>query len=224
MEPGNDGCGVGQRADKIHGDIRIGAHRCTSHHLLDSGRRKPIQQLGRVAHGRRQAQPLHFLGNVLLQPVQHSAQVPATVISGKRMQFIGNHHAQVAKPGLAVNACGHQHAFKRLGRGQQYVGRILQGVAFFRGRNIAVPDRHPPADQPGVMRQPLLQVVQQRLDRAHIDHTHPRPGVGQHAREHRNDGRFRLAASRGCQQQAMHAGKNRLNRLQLRGPQAAPAQ
>ena len=98
------------------------------------------------------------------------------------MKFIGNYHPQIAKPGLAVNAGGDQHAFQRFRCGQQNIGRIFDSMALLRLRNIAVPHCDTSADQPSVIGQTLLKVVQQGLDGADINHAHAWPRMRHHSR------------------------------------------
>ena len=71
---------------------------------------------------------------------------------------------------------------------------------FHRLRNITVPQSTTAADKPGVRRQAIIEIIEQRTDRADVEDAQAPPIFFQHLRQHGKHGSFRLAACRRCEQ------------------------
>jgi hypothetical protein len=82
----------------IDGDIGVRADRRRANDLPLTCPGEPVQQFIRVAHRRRQPDPLNRLPGIRLDPLDHGAQMPAAVVAGKRMQFVNDDHADAAEP------------------------------------------------------------------------------------------------------------------------------
>ena len=187
----------------IDRDVGLRAHRCTAHHSTVPGGCEPSQQLGGVADRCRQTDALQRSFQILVQPMQHRAHVPPSVIRRERMQFIDDHGTQVAEPCWPIDPHRNQHGLDGFGCRQQDVGGISKRPVLAGLRDVAMPHLYTPTHQPGVVGEPVLQVVQQRLDRADVQHARPGPGLGQHPRQHRNRSGFRLPPGGRCEQQTV---------------------
>ena len=130
---------------------------------------QPAQQLGRVPDRRRQPDPLDRPSGHPGQPLQHREQMPAPVVAGERVHLVHHDRPQPGEQRLVRDLEADQHGLQRLRRGQQHVRRIAQEPLPRRRPHVAVPDRGPAAQPAGVRVQPGQQVVQQRLERAHVD-------------------------------------------------------
>lgn len=150
--------------------------------------------------------------------------MPAAIIDRKGVELVHDHRPQAAEPGIALDPGGDQHALDRFGRGQDDVGRVLQRTLLARLRHIAMPELHPSANESCVVFETLGKVVEQRLDRADVQHAHAAPVLAKHARQHRDDRRLGLATCSRRQQQAMEPLLDRADGLDLRRSQRRPAQ
>ena len=87
-----------------------------------------------------------------------------------------------------------------------------------------MPDGRLAPDQPVVAPQPLLLVVEQRLDRADVKDRQPAPRPSQGLRDQREEGRLGLAPGGRGQDQQVGALQGRVDGQLLHRPQRAPAQ
>jgi hypothetical protein len=88
--------------------------RCTAHHASVPTGCKPGQQLARVAHRCRQADALQRSLQILVQPMQHRAQVPAAVVAANACSS-STITPQVAEPCWPIDPHRDQHGLDGLG-------------------------------------------------------------------------------------------------------------
>jgi hypothetical protein len=135
------------------------------------------------------------------------------------VDLVDHGDAHVAKQVVLVGFGRDQHRLKRLRRGQQHIWRVLANQATGGLADVAVPHPNPPAHQHREALQPLVEVVEQRAQRAHVQHRQAAPILVEHPRQQRKEHGFGLAASRGRQQQGVGAAPQRPDRLLLQRPQ-----
>ena len=123
-----------------------------------------------------------------------------------------------------LDLAGNQHGFQRLRGREQAIRRRSENLLSPRLGDVAVPDRTASADQAQVVFQPLMEVVEQRLERADVENGQTVPFLGQHPGQEREDGRFRLAACGGCYQQCVMTLKQGADAEFLQGTKLLPAQ
>jgi hypothetical protein len=108
VQPGDDGRGVLHRADVVELDIAAGrvAGRCDDPAGGPIGRRplQPGHQLIRIADGRRQADALDRPIGDLRDALQNMQQVPATVISRKRVDLVDDDGADIGEEASGVDS------------------------------------------------------------------------------------------------------------------------
>ena len=150
--------------------------------------------------------------------------MPTPIVSRKRVNLVDDHHPQIAEQPSGVNPRGNQHHFQRFGSRQEAVGRVAEDLRPASLRHVAVPEGRAPADQPAVALQTVIEVVQQRLDRADVERAQRRPPLREHPRDRREKRRLRLAAGGRRQDDQVLAGENPRNHRVLKRPQLAPAE
>ncbi len=150
--------------------------------------------------------------------------MPTAVVASEGVDLVHDHHAQVREQAAGIDVRRHQHHLQRLRRGQQAVGRVAEHVPAGGGGHVAVPEGRTPAQERAVPLEPHVEVVQEGLDRADVEHAQPRPALRQHARGHGQEGRLRLAARRGRQHDHVLPGENAGDHLLLEGSQLPPTQ
>ena len=74
-----------------------------------------------------------------------------------------------------------QHDFQRLGGGQQKIRRVQPDAISRAFRHIAMPQPYSATDQRAVLLEAWLEIVQQRFDRAQVQHTEAAPVLMEHA-------------------------------------------
>ena len=182
------------------------------------------QQVGGIADGGRQADPLDGPPGHPGQPLQHRQQMPAAVVTGEGVHLVDDDRPQVGEQAAVLDLEADQHRFQRLRRGQQHVRRFPQDPLPRRRGDVAVPDRDPASQPPRVGFQPGQQVVQQRLERADVDDRDARPALRVHRGQQREDRGLGLAARRRRQEQGVRAVQHRAGGLVLQRSQRPPAQ
>ena len=76
---------------------------------------------------------------------------------------------------VVIDLLGDEHDLQRLGRRQQAIRLLGEYPLSFALWSVAMPQSGPPPDQPHVLVEPLLLIVQQRLDRADVQNRNARP-------------------------------------------------
>ena len=87
-----------------------------------------------------------------------------------------------------------------------------------------MPERDPAASPGAVDLKARQQVVQQRLQRAQVDHRQASPALGGHPGQHREGGRLGLAACGRREQQRVVTAQHRSQRVTLQGTERGPAE
>lgn len=87
-----------------------------------------------------------------------------------------------------------------------------------------MPDAHSPADPPGIGPQPFLEIVEQRFERADVEHGDTAPVLVSHAGEYREGGGLGLASGGGCEEKSILAGHQGFDGRVLERAQPGPAQ
>ena len=178
----------------------------------------------RVADGRRQPDPLERTARDARQPFEDGDQVPAPVPGAEGMRLVHDHGPQVSEQPPVVHAGADEHGLKRLRRGEQQVGQVGEhGLAAGR-RGVAMPERDPAARPGAVDLKARQQVVEQRLQRAQVDHRQAGPALGGHPGQHREGGRLGLAARGGREQQCVVTAQHRSERVALERAERGPAE
>jgi hypothetical protein len=150
--------------------------------------------------------------------------MPAAVVAGEGMYLVYHHGPHVCEPPLVGDARRHQHRLKRLGGRKQYVGRLGEQPIPLRLVDVAVPAAHSPADELPVAVEALVEVVEQRPQRADVQHGQAPPILGEYPRQQRQHRRLGLAAGGGGGSDQVVPGEDRLNGGGLQRPQPPPAQ
>ena len=127
------------------------------------------QQLRRVADGGREPDPLERPPGDGASPLEDREQVPAPVVPGEGVDLVDDDRAQPGEQPRWSTQRRDEHGLQRLGRGQQQVRRLAAGSPSLAGptspcqaRRAAEPDRR--------TTEPRLQVVEQRPERADVQH------------------------------------------------------
>ena len=154
------------------------------------------QQRRRVADGGGQPDALQRAPGEAGEPFQHGQQVPAAVVAGEGVHLVDDDGLQAGEELGVVDVDADQHRLQRLGRGQQDVGPLAQDRASGTGADVAVPQRRLPADPAGVGLEPRQQVVQQRLQRAQVQHRGALPLARRHPGQQRETSRPRSCRPR----------------------------
>ena len=121
-------------------------------------------------------------------------QMPAPVVAGERMKFVDDDGLDVLEELPVVDLGRHQNGFEGFGRREQAVGRIGDDSPLVALGRVPVPASRPSSDQVEVSLEPLFLVVQQGPDRADVKDRQAVPGLGEHLRNDREEGRLGLAA------------------------------
>ena len=87
-----------------------------------------------------------------------------------------------------------------------------------------MPERHPPPRPAAIGFQSRQEIVEQRLQRAQVEHRQPGPSFGGHPGQHGEGGGFGLASRRGGQQEHVLPGRDRGDRRLLERAQLGPAE
>ena len=145
---------------------------------------------------RRQADPLKFPAGQPRDPLEDREQVPAAVVAGEGMDLVHDHHPQVREQAAGIDVGRDEHQLQRLGRREQAVGRVAENVPPGSRGHVAVPEGRSPAQERAVPLEPKVEVVEQGLDRADVEHAQARPALGEHAGGDGQEGRLGLAACR----------------------------
>ena len=148
--------------------------------------------------------------------------MPAPVVAGEGVQLVDHHRLQIPEQHARLRPARDEQHLDRLGRGQQQIGRLPHDPPPAGGADVAVPAVDPPPERIGAGAQPRLQVVQQRLDRADVEHAQPAPPAVEHPRQQREHRRLRLAAGGRRQQQDVVAVEHRADGLLLQRAERGP--
>ena len=151
-------------------------------------------------------------------------KMPAPVVAGERVRLVHHHSPHVGEPPLVGDTRGHQHRFQRLGGGEEQVGRLGEEPVPFWLADVAVPASDPSADELAVAFEPPLEVVEQRPQRAYVQHRQAPPVLGEHPRQQRQHRRFGFAAGGGGGGDQVVPGENRFDGGGLQRPQHLPAE
>ena len=87
-----------------------------------------------------------------------------------------------------------------------------------------MPEGRTPAQERAVPLEPNVEVVEQGLDRADVEHAQARPALCEHAGGDGQEGGLGLAARRGCQHDHVLPGQDAGDHLLLKRPQLPPTQ
>jgi hypothetical protein len=192
VESADDGGRIVERADVVELDVarRHGGRRrlCLGQVGRDhasgapacSRSLEPGEQGFGVADGRGEADALHGAAHDALQALQYGEQVPAAVVTGEGMDLVDDHGPQAGEEGRVVDIDADQHGFQRLGGGEQHVWPGREDAPPRAGRCVAVPQGRGPAEPGGVGLHARQQVVEQRLERTHVQHRCAGPALGVH--------------------------------------------
>ena len=132
MEPCNDGGRVlgGSHVVELHVSFARRGLRCT-HNLSRSlaGSNLPLEQLVRIADGRRQSHALDVAAREPHDAFQDREQVPPAIVSRERVHFVDDNRLNAAEQRLVFDARRHQHHFERFRRREKHVRRICENGA-----------------------------------------------------------------------------------------------
>ena len=131
-----------------------------------------------MAHKYRRIYPLQLPPCQPADAFQNREQVPSPIVSGKGVDLIDDDGPNAAQHLPAVRLRRNQHDLQRLRRGEQNVRRIRLDPVALRRADISVPQCAAPTHHLAVSIQPLVEIVQQRLERADIDDAQAAPILG----------------------------------------------
>ena len=188
----DDDVGVpGDRPDRLtHGDTR------RDHPTgppVDTALQPPQQILG-VADGRAHPDPLQRPPDQVLEAREHGGEVPAAVVAGKGVDLVDHHGAQVREQRAVVGLGGGEHRLDGFGCGEQDVRWVGADGSAGTLADVPVPHLDAAAHPRGVVDQTHGEVVEQRLERGHVQDGQPGPVFVGHAGEDGEDGGLGLAA------------------------------
>ncbi len=226
VEPGDHGTGVGEAADVV--ELHVGGGGAAAGRAEDRRGRlvrlQPRQQFLRVAHRRRETDPLRLVSGVGGDAAEHAEQVPPAIVAGEGVHLVDDDHPHAAEEGPRLGGAGDQLHLQRLGRGEQEVGRVGPHPLLVSGRHVAVPHPHPASHEPEVAFQPRREVVDERFDGADVEDREAPPIFSEHPRDGGKGGGLGLAAGGGSEHDRVVAVKELRDHLVLEGPEVAPAE
>ena len=94
--------------------------------------------------------------------------MPATVVSGETVDFVDDHHPQIAEQAAGIDIGRNQHHLERLGRREQAVGWVAEDLPTSSGIHVAVPQGRSPAQERAIPLEANIKVVEQGLDRTNV--------------------------------------------------------
>jgi len=150
--------------------------------------------------------------------------MPTPVIASERMQLVNDHHSDIAEEAMMVDLLRDQQHFEGLGGRQQAIRLLGDNPPAFALGRVTVPERRSPTDQPQVLVEPLLLVVQQCLDRADVEDRDARPCLFEHLRDHGEECRLGFSSRCGREDHQVRAGLKGLDRQRLNLSQLSPAE
>ena len=170
-----------------------------------TARENLARELG-VADGSRQADAAGVDARHAREALDAAQRLPAAVAAQKRMHLVDHHKTQVAeKPGHS-RMLVHEQRFERLGRNLQDTRGVLEHARLVRGAHVAVPVPHGDARLSAQVVQTVELVVDECLERAHVDSAHRCRRVLVKERENRKERRLSFARSRGRRQEHVVVG------------------
>ena len=183
---------------------------------------EPVQQLVRVADRGGQPDALDRVASQFLQSFQDGEKVPAAVVTSEGMDLVDHDRANVGEVLTRVDLGGDEHRFEGLGGRKQHVGRVgedrfalpLCGVAMPKLRSATQPIR--------VGVESGFEVVQQRPQRADVQHRQSAPSFVRSPGEYRETRRLGLAPGRRREQKGVIPTKDGCNGRLLKRPKARP--
>ncbi len=227
VQAGDDGGGVVKRADVVHRHLGprssgFGRRVDDLSRLGDAASLQPRQQAVRVTDRCRQPEALHRPTSQGADALEQRQKVPAAVVASEGVDLVDDDGADAAQERSGIDAGRDHHDLERLGRRQQDVGRFGQHPRSHRPPDVAVPQPSGATHHLRVGLQPGMQVVQQRLERADVQHRQAVPVLGEHPGQDREDRRLGLPACGGCQHDRVLACQHRTDRLLLQRAQRRP--
>ncbi len=147
---------------------------------------QPGEQLFGIADRRGQPDPLHGRPIESVSRSSTASRCQPRSSPAKACTSSTTTARRPAKKAAMVDVGADQHRLERLRRGQQDVGPLAQdppAVAAVRRRRARA--RRGPAEPGGVRLQPGREVVQQRLERADVEHRGPGPALRGHPGQQR---------------------------------------
>src|SRR5258708_1631045 len=109
------------------------------------------------------------------------------------MQLVNHHRSHAPEQSAVIDPDGDHDRLDRLRRDQKDLRGIAERTPAGSVADVAVPETGPEADERGVALNPWLDVVEQGLERADVEHREAAPPLGRHTREQGKHRRLRLA-------------------------------
>ena len=181
---------------------------------------EPLADDLRVADGGREADALNVAAAHRDQALEQAREVRSAIVGGERVHLVDDDGGEAFEDGARVGAGADHHDLERLGRGHQNVRRRLAEALLARVAHVAVPLEDLEPDHPRVRLKPLLLVVEERANRADVEHRDGLEVLRQDAREQREDRGFRLPAGGRRQHDGVAAVEDRVD---CRAPERAEA-
>lgn len=177
--------------------------------LAPAGALQPAQQLIGIADRRGETDPLHRATRHPGEAFQNGQQVPTPVVSGERVHLVDHDRAKLPEELVVVHGYADQHRLQGFRSGEQDVGAFPENGPAPSHGHVAVPERGTAAEPAGVGLQPGQEVVEQGLQRAHVEHGGARPVLLRHPGQQRKRRRLGLAAGGGREEQSVLAVQER---------------
>ena len=150
--------------------------------------------------------------------------MPAAVVAGEGVDLVDDDGLQAVEQHCGADALGYQHRLQGFGCGEQDVGAFTLDAAAGGRAHVPMPGGGLPAQPLRVAGDPWLQVVQEGLERADVEHGDPGPALRFHPAQQREHRCLGLAASRRGQQDRVRARGDRCHRLVLERSKTLPAE
>src|SRR5262249_44139067 len=145
--------------------------------------REPAEQFLWVADRGGEPHALELATGVPAHALEHSEQVPTAIVACKGMKLVDDHRAYIREERRAIDAARDEHDHDRLRGREENIRRVRANPPALPLSHVPVPALDPAPDQRAVARKPRLEVVEQRSDRADVQHGEALPSLGEHAGE-----------------------------------------
>ena len=150
--------------------------------------------------------------------------MPPAVVSRESVELVDHEDVHITQQVMRVNQPGDEDRLERLWCREQDVRRLCNQALPQWLSDVPVPQADRATDQAGQVREPRLEVVQQRAQRAQVKHGKTAPVLVEHAGKDREHRRLGLAPGCGRKQQRVLALEDRADRRLLHGSKRVPSE
>ncbi len=150
--------------------------------------------------------------------------MPATIITSKGVNLIHYDGLEMAEKIGAIGSARDEEGFETLWGREQQIGWFIEDARFDCLSDITVPQSATAPNKAGVIREAIIQIIEQRTNRADVQNTETSPILLHHLGQHGKHGGLGLAAGGRSEQEAVQPVQNRCDRFVLQRAKLAPAE